>query len=68
MTNVPMYDIGEEVLLGAKVTSRSFDNQGNVLYEVSIKGVRGDIGYKFEHDMLYQKTKNDKKEVKTEKI
>lgn len=66
MENMDLYKIGEEVLIGARVESRKFDNNGNVVYSVSIKGTRGDFPYTFEHDMLFPMRKNTKIEVKND--
>ena len=63
MEHVDLYKIGEEVLIGARIESRKFDNNGNVVYGVSIKGTRGDFPYTFEHDLLYPMVKNREKVV-----
>lgn len=68
MEHLDLYKIGEEVLIGARIESRKFDNNGNVLYNVSIKGTRGDFPYQFEHEMIFPKrVGGEKKEVKNEK-
>ena len=64
MEHLDLYKIGEEVLIGARIESRKFDNNGNVLYGVSIKGTRGDFPYQFEHEMIFPKEKVDKNDGK----
>jgi len=56
-----VYEIGEEVLIAAKIESREFDNHGNVVYNVTIKGSRGECPYHFEHDMIIPKNRVDTK-------
>lgn len=69
MEHVDLYKIGEEVLVGARIESRKFDNNGNVVYGVTIKGSRGEFPLNFEHDMIFQKKEGiEKKVVKNEKI
>lgn len=69
MEHLDLYKIGEEVLIGARVQSRKFDENGNVVYGVSIKGTRGDFPYNFEHDLLFpmvKKEKNDEKVIRND--
>ena len=68
MEHLDLYKIGEEVLIGARIESRKFDNNGNVLYGVSIKGTRGDFPYQFEHEMIFPKRAGgEKSETKKDK-
>ena len=64
MEHLDLYKIGEEVLIGARIESRKFDNNGNVLYGVSIKGTRGDFPYQFEHEMIFPKRSGAENETK----
>ena len=68
MEHLELFKIGEEVLIGARIDERKFDNNGNVIYKVSIKGTRGDFPYTFDHDMIFPKRIiEEKKVVKNDK-
>ena len=63
-----VYEIGEEVLIAAKIESREFDNHGNVVYNVTIKGTKGECPYHFEHEMIIpREKKGENSSVRTSK-